>query len=151
MTFRRRNAQSERMPPAEPREPAVVPISSDPLAARLDRQCGEIRVSDEVARYARDRTEVGEDFPMPCTRSDRNGVRLVAEEIAKLDGAREGCRRMENPRMGSDTHKSAEDEIGEAECFQTGNHFLQPVAEARMVSGVFAVRVNQDVDVRENH
>src|SRR5690348_3128783 len=41
--------------------------------------------------------------------------------------------------------------VRERERARAGDHFLQPVTEAVMVSGVFAVRVDQDVDVGEDH
>jgi hypothetical protein len=88
---------------------------------------------------------------MPFARSDWNGVRLIAEEIAKLDGERKWGWRMENPRMRGHAEKSTENKIGDTECLRASDHFLDPLPETPMISGVFAMCVDQDVDVGQNH
>lgn len=87
---------------------------------------------------------------MPLARGDRNSVRLVAQEIAKLNCMNERRRRIENPAMRDHAQKSAEKRSATPKSLRTGDHLLQPVTEALMVSGVFAVRVDQDVYVDED-
>ncbi len=58
---------------------------------------------------------------------------------------------MEDPSVRGHPQEPAENQIGDAECLLAGDDCLEPVAEAAMVSDVFAVSVQQDVDVGENH
>jgi hypothetical protein len=150
-SFGRQSERSERMPPAEAWEPAVVTVGCNPLAARLDRQGGQKCVCNEVAGGARDRTEVNENLPVPIAWSDQDGVRLIAQELAKLERAPEWRRRMKNLWVRNDPQETAQNKVTDAKGLRPRNDSLKPVAKPAVISGVFSVRVDQYVHVGENH
>ena len=139
------------MPPAEAREPAVITVGCYPLATRLDSQSGQKCVGHEVASGAGLRTEASENLPVPIAWSDQDGVRLIAQELAEFERASEWRRRMKDLGVRDDPQEAAQNKVTDAKGLRTRDNSLQPVAKPAVISGVFSVRVDQYVDVGENH
>ena len=78
------------MAPTESGEAAVVVIGRDPLAARLDREGGEVRVANEISSGARLPAEALEDRPVAPAWRDRDGVRLSTEDVHELQRRLDG-------------------------------------------------------------
>ena len=64
------------MAPAQPGEPAEIPIGGDPLASGLDGERGQVRVGYEVPLRAGGQAEPLEDFPVTGAGRDNHGIRL---------------------------------------------------------------------------
>lgn len=109
------------------------------------------RVGHQIAARTGTRAEIGEDRPMPLAWRDEDRVRLLAQKMAKRESRIQSRRWMENPRVGNDSQKAAENQFGYAECFRVLDQILEPLPESEMINGVFAMRVDEHVDVGENH
>jgi hypothetical protein len=139
------------MPPAEAGEAAVVTVGRNPLAARFDRQRGQECIGNEVAARLSLLAKGGENLSVPFAGRDQDSVGLISKEFAKLQSTRERRRRMKDLRVRDDPQKSAQNQVADAERLRTGDDRLHPIAKAAMISGVFPVGVDENVDVGQNH
>ena len=127
------------MPEAQAREAAVVAVRGDPLAAGLDRECGEVGIGDEVAAAAGLGAEAGEDLPVPGSRREQGCVRLRSKRLAERDCLWQRRRLLEDRRMGDDPEEPAQDEIGDPVRLLGGDGPLQPAAVIGVSVGVLPV------------
>src|ERR1700724_2483816 len=102
------------MAPAQFREPAEAAVGGDPLASRLDGECGEIGVGNQIAFRARPDAETGEDRPVPRSGSYRHAVRLGSQLLGEADGKIDRGWAGEDPRVGDDPQEATENDVGHA-------------------------------------
>jgi len=138
------------MTPAQALEATEIPIRRDPLAARLDREGREIGVRDEIPTRSRLAAEAAEDRPMTVARSHQHTVRLTSDLIRECQGIFERTGICKDLRVSHDPHETAEDQFRHAIGKVIVEHLPQPTGTYRVMPGILAVRVDEDVDVGQN-
>src|SRR3989442_2593742 len=103
---------TQRVTPSKSWKPTVVSIRTDPFAPRLDRECGEIRVLDDVAFDAGCPAKTGKNLPVPSSRGDQNAVWSIAQGVREREGHLHRALYSEHARMGDHAEKPAQNEIG---------------------------------------
>src|SRR5688572_323835 len=139
------------MPPAQIGELREVAIEADPFAPVLECERGVLGVGDEGAAGLGTAAQLLEDPPMAIAGPNDSRVRPDEEAVGEAEGVVEGSRYRECARVRRDPDEGAEDELGERERFgRVDDGLEQPPGDRVMVlSGT--VRVEQDVDVEEDH
>ena len=77
-----------------------------------------------------------------------DGIRAVANLARECKRVLERRGLAEDPGMGDDPDEGAQDELGDAVRRIGRKQVLKPVAVPRVIAGVFAMRVDEDVNVR---
>lgn len=95
--------------------------------------------------------ELGEDFPMAAAWLDHVSPRMGEEGIDHGQGLREGSRAIRKGRLGHYSDKSTGSKGSQAEWIVSPDDCFQSRSEIRMMFLIFPVRVDQDVDVEEDH
>jgi hypothetical protein len=76
---------------------------------------------------------------------------MGAKLLSETEGMLQRTGRIEDLGVGRDAEKPAQDQISDAECLTGLNEVRQPGSESRVVGRIFAVCVNQDVDINQEH
>jgi len=139
------------MAPGESRETRVVAIRGHPFASRFQGEGGEVGVRDHAAPDAALAAVAGEDLPVSRAGCEHDGVRVVSNLGREGERVLERRGLAEDPGMGDDADEGAQDELSDAIGRIGREHVLKPVAVAWVVDGVFTMRVDEDVNVRQQH
>jgi hypothetical protein len=141
----------ERVANAKPSKAREVAVRGQELATVLYGQRRVISICNQLAARASGRAQAHEDVPAAGPVSEGSGVASPselgheAERIVKTRGL------LPNFRIGDDSHESAAAEIGNGVGFITFCEGSQPLRIARVVRGFSPVRVDENVDVRNQH
>lgn len=82
---------------------------------------------------------------------DQNRIGLLSNLLGEFQGRRHRAGRREYPWMRRDPDEAAEDELGHLVTFLTVDPRLQTAPAGQMVLGIFAVGVDEDVAIGQNH
>ncbi len=141
----------QRMPPVQPWEPGEIAICGHPLSPALDGHGGQICVRDQIAARLSRLAKSAEDRPVPRPWRDGNTICLPANLIHITQRDIQRCGGLENAGMRDDPKATAEHQFGDAECGWRSPKVLQPLSVFRVALAFFAVRVDENVDVRQDH
>src|SRR5215472_8639084 len=147
----RRPSLCPRHPPRQSRESGKIAIESDPLTPPFDRQRREPGVGHAHAGGLGLDAETLEDVPMALAGLDNLAVRLTDKVVAEPEGLGDRARHLERPRIGGDPDQRAQHRGRDAETRVALDHVGQPASGNRVLRHVLAKRIDQHVDVRQNH
>lgn len=96
---------SQRPAPTQAREPCVVAVGRDALAAGFDGERGEPGVLDQVPRRCCRAAKLGEDAPVAITRLDDRAGRLLQENSAERERFLDRARLREDAGVRGDSRE----------------------------------------------
>ncbi len=141
----------QRIDPRQAGEPGEVAIGRHEVTSRFESNRREVGVGYQVSGSPSLEAQFGEDVPMPRTWPHHDGLRHRAKRIDELERIDERRRRLEHTAVSDDTEEAAENDGSQAEGGGTRYGVLDGCSARLMVFGVFAVGVDEDIDVEQLH
>ncbi len=140
------------MPPAKGGvKTGEVGVGSDPFASTLNCQRGMSSVSYVLAPDSAFFTETAKDLPVPRPRPELTAAGPLQQSVHEPQGIRVRGGRIEDPTVGDNPEKAVENGLRKSERLGTSGKRFQPFGITGMVRTFFAVRVDQDIDIRHLH
>ena len=140
---------SERSPPSQPVEAGVIPIRSDPFASKFNRECGEPGILSDVAGGLGSAAKGFKYIPMPITGRDHCCIGLLHQHAAESEDIIQRAWNFEYARVRANANYAGQYLRRNAIGRRTIDRRFQPRFVLKVIVGIRAKSVNQDVDVTE--
>ena len=140
------------VPPTKTIEAAEIAVRTDPLTIILDGQGRVPGIGDQLSLNRIIAAEGFEYLPVPPAWPQDARLRGFAQIATERQGRFDRCGISEDPGIGDDPNKTAENGFRKGEGFWTRCHFGYEFGISLMLgTGIRAVGVNENINVAEPH
>ena len=144
-------SSSQSAPPGESGKPGESPVHGDEGGAGLDGHGRQIGVGNHVAARPEVPAQALKDAPMLPPWADADRRRGAQHRLAEIQRHLRRSRSMVDPVVRHDSQKTRQDQLGHPEGFVGGQRDREPRVVFREPRGLRPVRLDEQVDVSEQH
>jgi len=131
---------SLRHAPSKPREPGIIAIEGDPLAAGLYGQSSEPCIRHQVASDLRLHAKAHKDLPMTVARLNDDAVGLTHQDVTEMEHLLHPARFHENLGVGGDADHPAQYLWSDPVTRIAVDHAIEPEPARMLTSGRIMAR-----------
>lgn len=146
-----RTKASRRQAPFKIREPRIIVIESDPLAAELDGQCRKPCIRHQVATGVRFCAKAFENLPVPLVRLNDHTMGLSKQGVTEPEHLVQAAGLHKDLGVGRDADHTAQDLRSHTVTRIAVDYAVEPDPAGLILGGIRTKGVHKDVDVGKDH